>query len=325
MNQSKRSSHLPECWAHRGASKEFPENTLAAFEGAIAEGSEAIESDLHCTTDSRILLFHDVSLERTTNGKGLIKDLAWEGGIEHVRTKAEPIQPIPLFEELLTLLMKEGNRTVRFNIDVKPTNDPERLFGLMAIQIRKFPNWETELAPRLILGLWHPAFIIPAQTLLPGLTIHNITPSLSLAQSHFFPHVSGFSVAFPLLVSPAGQEFLKKCRKAGKEVGVWTVNDEAEMCMSARWGVDWVLTDRPVVWRKLREELSTDFDATFARNVSPLFSWSSIRYFSLPLAYWNQVVRKRLVAARGPFQLVPVHEPREGKTHAPTETTPVGL
>lgn len=101
------SDHLPECWGHRGASAEYPENTFASFEAAIAEGSDCIESgglsfpplscgsifskklgrsfaDVHTTSDNRILMFHDTSLERTTDGKGVIAELPWEDVIRHV-------------------------------------------------------------------------------------------------------------------------------------------------------------------------------------------------------------------------------------------------
>lgn len=93
--------------------------------------------------------------------------------------------------------------------------------------------------------------------------------------------MSGYSVAFPLLLTTAGQAFLTKAREEGKEVGVWTVNDEAEMCVASRMGMDWVLTDRPGVWRSLRKELEVDFEGTYARHVGPWFPWSSFKYYSI--------------------------------------------
>ena len=61
--------------AHRGASGHAPENTLAAFERAIALGARFIETDLRLTRDSRFVAIHDSTLERTTNGKGNVRDL----------------------------------------------------------------------------------------------------------------------------------------------------------------------------------------------------------------------------------------------------------
>ncbi|CAN7692568.1 glycerophosphodiester phosphodiesterase family protein [Devosia sp. LjRoot16] len=60
--------------AHRGASGYAPENTMAAFERAVAMGATEVETDVAFTKDDRLLLFHDETLERTTNGAGLPED-----------------------------------------------------------------------------------------------------------------------------------------------------------------------------------------------------------------------------------------------------------
>ena len=61
--------------AHRGASGHAPENTMAAFERAVALGAGFIETDLHLTRDARFVAIHDSTLERTTNGTGNVRDL----------------------------------------------------------------------------------------------------------------------------------------------------------------------------------------------------------------------------------------------------------
>lgn len=85
------------------------------------------------TIDNRLVMFHDPELSRTTDGKGKIHALPWEGVIEyvplkiremladglscrHVRTVAEPHQPIPLFSDVLDLLMKPANTHVKLNV-----------------------------------------------------------------------------------------------------------------------------------------------------------------------------------------------------------------
>ncbi|MGZ8542807.1 MAG: glycerophosphodiester phosphodiesterase, partial [Kaistella sp.] len=68
-------SQNPIIIAHRGASAYAPENTLAAFEKAIEMGATVIETDVHQTKDCVVVVMHDLSLDRTTDGKGLIKDL----------------------------------------------------------------------------------------------------------------------------------------------------------------------------------------------------------------------------------------------------------
>lgn len=58
--------------AHRGASAYAPENTIAAFELAIEMGADAIETDVQCSSDGRLVLFHDSLLDRTSDGRGLV-------------------------------------------------------------------------------------------------------------------------------------------------------------------------------------------------------------------------------------------------------------
>jgi len=89
-------------------------------------------------------MFHDPALERTTDSTGQIKERKWYGhdGMEQVRTKKEPKQPIPTFSETVALLMQPENRHVKFNVDVKVQNDPDRLFSLMDKIISTHPDWK---------------------------------------------------------------------------------------------------------------------------------------------------------------------------------------
>lgn len=60
--------------AHRGASRVAPENTMRAFQLALAQGAFALETDLHFTADDQIVLHHDATLNRTTDGSGYVRD-----------------------------------------------------------------------------------------------------------------------------------------------------------------------------------------------------------------------------------------------------------
>jgi glycerophosphoryl diester phosphodiesterase len=68
---------LPWVIAHRGASAAAPENTMAAFRKAAAMGAECIETDLHLSRDGRLVVMHDATLARTTNGDGLVKNFTF--------------------------------------------------------------------------------------------------------------------------------------------------------------------------------------------------------------------------------------------------------
>jgi phosphatidylglycerol phospholipase C len=90
-------------------------------------------------------------------------------------------------------------------------------------------NWEATLAPRIILGLWHPKFIAPAQEHLKYLTLAHIGISPWIARTYFWDSCNSFSIRFASLATFEGERFRNECRKAGKKVMVWTVNKREEM------------------------------------------------------------------------------------------------
>lgn len=124
---------VPTVIGHRGASGELPENTMAAFERAVAQGAVILETDVHVSRDGALVLFHDDGLERTTDGAGRLaeRDLAElqrldagfrfspAGGGFPERGRGHRI---PLLEEALRAFP-----AIRFNIEIK-----ERIPALIA-------------------------------------------------------------------------------------------------------------------------------------------------------------------------------------------------
>ncbi|KAH7105589.1 PLC-like phosphodiesterase [Auriculariales sp. MPI-PUGE-AT-0066] len=298
---------LPLCFGHRGASAAFPENTMASFQAAIRDGSEGIESDVHVSRDNVVLMFHDPDLSRTTNGKGLIREQEYHGdsGMKHLRTTKEPHQPIPTFTETVALLMQTENRHVEFNVDVKIWNDPDRLFGLMKSDIEAQENWQTDLAPRIILGLWHPRFIEPARRLLPYAIRSHIGLSPYIAREYFFKDVQNISIAFSALCTVEGQRFLQECKASKKKVMVWTVNSPDQMVEATRWGVDAILTDVTKTWLDLRAALDKDYDATVALHGSRMFLWTNWYCYTPVQQFFWWGLRKRLENYGGPLTAAP--------------------
>ncbi|KAI0375951.1 PLC-like phosphodiesterase [Pilatotrama ljubarskyi] len=303
------STKLPECWGHRGASAAFPENTLASFERAIRDGAEGIESDVHVSLDKVVIMFHDPTLDRTTNGTGNIRDKNWYGpdGMEHLRTTKEPQQAIPTFAETVALLIKPENRHVTFNVDVKVFNDPTELFTLMHEIISGQPAWETDLAPRILLGLWHPRFIRPAKTLLPYCKRSFIGRSIWIGRQYFWDAVEVFSINFAALASWEGQSFREECKKAGKKIMAWTVNDPAEMIECVRMGVDVILTDKTKTWLELRETLQNDYEGVMAQY-SRTFLWTTPRYYFPMRKLWEVLIQYYLQKYGGPFDAAAAEE-----------------
>ena len=96
---------ITKVWAHRGASGYRPENTLEAF--AIRQGADGIELDVHTSADGELIVMHDETVDRVTDGTGLIKDMTSAQLKElKVSTSAEPtgIYRVPTLAEVLDLM-----------------------------------------------------------------------------------------------------------------------------------------------------------------------------------------------------------------------------
>ena len=94
---------------------------------------------------------------------------------------------------------------MKFNVDVKPQNDPARLFSLMHTIISSHENWQTALAPRILLGLWHPTFLPSAQEHLPYCRRSYIGGDPSIARKYFWKDVDAFSMWFGSLTTLDGE------------------------------------------------------------------------------------------------------------------------
>jgi len=107
--------------AHRGASAQYPENTLLAFRGAIAQGVDALEIDVHCTADAHLIVIHDSTLERTTNGHGNVHDHSLQ---ELRQLDAGRGEKIPLLEEVIQLARESR---IRLCVEIKGSTEDEEL------------------------------------------------------------------------------------------------------------------------------------------------------------------------------------------------------
>lgn len=107
-------------FAHRGASAACPENTMAAFEKALALGATGIETDVQMTKDGKLVLIHDETLKRTTGAEGLVKDYTYAelSGLDAGSWFGEAFrgEKLPLLDELLELTSSTGTVV---NIELK--------------------------------------------------------------------------------------------------------------------------------------------------------------------------------------------------------------
>ena len=106
-------------WGHRGASGYAPENTMAAFEKAVELGADGIELDVQLTKDGELVVIHDETIDRVSDGSGWVKDYAYAKLIKHNFNRTHPEYEhaqIPTLEEVYALI-KPTDLTI--NVEIK--------------------------------------------------------------------------------------------------------------------------------------------------------------------------------------------------------------
>jgi glycerophosphoryl diester phosphodiesterase len=127
---------------HRGAPEDAPENTLGSFRRALAVGVAAVELDVQLTKDDRLAVIHDETLDRTTNGKGRVKDFTLT---ELQRLDAGRGEPVPSLEEVFDLVQGQAELFVELK-------HPEAAGAL-----RRFFQERRAFAVATVISFWHPA------------------------------------------------------------------------------------------------------------------------------------------------------------------------
>jgi glycerophosphoryl diester phosphodiesterase len=242
----------PRAYAHRGWHVDELagcENTMAAFRRAVDEGFAYLELDARASADGVVVIHHDATLDRTTDGRGLIGTLP-AAAIAEVRVRGR--EPIPRLDDVLTAL-PDTRVTIELKSDaaVLPVLEVLARTGswhrvclggfrerwLARARAAEGSRLMTSMGQASAIGLrgraWLDALPAPLH-LLPGPPV-----SGRLAQ---LPHRLG-----ALTVVDDG--LLRTAHAAGCEVHVWTVDDPDEMDELLDMGVDGLLSDRPDVLR----------------------------------------------------------------------------
>lgn len=220
--------------AHRGASAEAPENTLAAFRRALARGADGIELDVQVTRDGVPVVFHDTSLIRLTGRPGFIAS-STRARLRVVRIRGESI---PTLAEVLTLTRRRAVVQVEIKpgVPVAPVVRTVRQIGASVILASFDAGIVAEarrLAPRVPRML-----IVGGGNGPPRRRAGALVPVLAALGA------SGVSIDYRALRSPA---FIAALHHHGLSVWCWTVNDPRAMLRLALWGVDAILSDRPAL------------------------------------------------------------------------------
>jgi len=233
----------PQVIAHRGYRAVYPENTMAAFRGALEVGSHAIETDIHMSKDGVVVLSHDATLKRCFGVDKRINECDMDY-LSTLRTLKEPPEPLPTLMDLLEYLATPGLEKIWVLLDIKIDDDADEIIKLIAAtisEVKPSSPWKG----RIILGVWAMEYVPICQKYLPNYTIAHIGYSLSKARKFLKIPGVAFNMLQAALLGPCGSKFMKDVRAAKRSLFVWTVNSEVMMKWCIRKEVDGVISDDP--------------------------------------------------------------------------------
>lgn len=233
----------PMVYAHRGASKYAPENTMAAFEKAVEMGAQGIELDTHLTSDGHLVVTHDDILGRTCSGSGMVKDKSlsqlrqldfgsWFGpGYEG--------EKIPLLQDVIELLQ---NRNMVLNIEIKATPGQYNAgIEKKVVELVRSCNF----ADRVIISSFNHYMLLSIKDLDRGIRTAPLYGGL-LANVWKYAKELGAEAVHPNFNGIVADTF-DGCGKKGILVNVWTVDREEDITRIAAMGADGIITNVPDV------------------------------------------------------------------------------
>lgn len=241
----------PAVAAHRGGALLWPENSLAAFRGALALGVDLVELDVHQTRDGEVVVLHDPTLERTTTGHGAVGALAWSE-LSGVTVKGTAGEPVPRLAEVLALLRPAP---VGLLLEIKTDVTGARYPGIEERVLARLG--EAGLLERTTIMAFEWAILERLRALAPAV---RLTGLLSRRGAE---RLGGVTAAVARLRALGAHdlgiertlltpEAVGAARAGGLTIGVWTVNEPAELRRALAAGVDYVTTDQPDVALRLR-------------------------------------------------------------------------
>jgi glycerophosphoryl diester phosphodiesterase len=239
---------MTQIWAHRGARREAPENTLPAFELAVAQGAEGIEFDVQLTADGCAVVIHDETVERTTDGNGPVRGFTLvqlQGLDASAGMAAFAGVRIPTLADTLALLAPTG---LVLNIELK--NSVENYPGLEEQVLAAVAAHG--IADRVVLSTFNHYSLKKLQAL-------GATSELGMLYTDplYKPWRYAVRLGVAAIHPPArlvlGRGYVRRSHQAGLAVRPWVVNSERRLARMFRLGVDAVFTDVPGFALALRE------------------------------------------------------------------------
>lgn len=230
---------MSKIFAHRGFSGYYPENTMLAFKKAIEIGVDGIELDVQLTKDNTVVIIHDETIDRTTNGDGLVKSYTYD---ELKKFDASfnfnnfGFNRIPTLEEYF-LLVKDLD--IITNIELKTS-----VYQYLGIEdsvlelIKKY-----NLEDKVIISSFNHFSILRMKKLAPQIKCGFLSEDWIIdAGKYTFSHqIECYHPRFNNLIP----EVIEELKKFNIEINTWTVNDERDMLYLKEKGIDSIITNFP--------------------------------------------------------------------------------
>lgn len=232
---------MAKIFGHRGASGYAPENTLASFQLAADQGADGVELDVQMTKDGEIVVIHDETVDRTTTGSGLVKDLT----LKQIRTLNAssgsvdyPDEKVPTLDEVFDLL---APTTLIVNVELK---DGRVLYPGMAERLLKMideRNWEY----RVTISSFNHISLAQIRAL-GSLVYTGVLFQDILFEPWHYAHQMWATALHPHYLYVDGVPDLVDSSHASLlEVNVWTVNEVADIDRMLARDVDAIITNYP--------------------------------------------------------------------------------
>lgn len=231
---------MPKIIAHRGASAHAPENTLAAFQLAVDHQADGIELDVMLSKDGQIVVIHDDTVDRTTNGSGHVKDMTRE---ELKTLDAGQGQKIPSLDEVLD----HFGGQIFINIELKNYGS---VFDALPIKVAALVK-KHGLEKSVMVSSFNPFNLPRFGNRVPEVDVGLIT--LPNKAKNWVWRLFDYDALHPHF-SDVDQVLVASLHARNRRVNVWTVDDLEEIRRLASLNVDSIITNTP---QRAREALES--------------------------------------------------------------------
>ncbi|WP_454191559.1 glycerophosphodiester phosphodiesterase [Paenibacillus sp. Marseille-Q7038] len=239
---------IPLIIAHRGAKGEAPENTIAAFELALQQGCDAFELDIHLSQDGEIMVIHDDTVRRTTNGNGFVKDMT-QADLQQLDAgswfdSSYQGESIPTLREVFEIAPPH----LMINVEMKggiSEGVEEKLIALLE---------ECDMYDQVIVSSFHFDSLRTLERLNPKVKT-GLLYAQNFARPELLPNTAGVNAfsLHPYFIHVEEADF-RSVQNEGLQMYAWTVNEEKVMTKLIEKGIDGIITDYPGRLKKIMEE-----------------------------------------------------------------------